>query len=111
MISERLKSSRKEAGLTQVELAKILKVSNGTVGMWETGKREPRLEIINQLSKTLNKSADFLLGLSEKETPQLAEMIGANENNRPQVRAEMIYSCDEYDIVLIKKTSNKRRTP
>lgn len=41
MFSERLKASRKEVGLTQVELAKILKVSNGTIGMWETGKREP----------------------------------------------------------------------
>jgi len=103
MFSERLKASRKEAGLTQVELAKMIKVSNGTVGMWETGKREPRLEVMGYLSRTLNKSVDYLLGLSENASSQLAEKIQSNKGSRLQVQAEVIYSCDDYDLVLIKK--------
>lgn len=103
MFSERLKASRKEAGLTQVELAKMLKVSNGTVGMWETGKREPKFEVMGHLSKTLNKSVDYLLGLSENESPQPAEKIQSIEGSRLQVQSEVIYSCEDYDIVLIKK--------
>ena len=103
MFSERLKASRKEVGLTQVELAKILEVSNGTIGMWETGKREPKLEIMGHLSRTLNKSVDYLLGHSENASPQPAEKIQSNEGNRLQIQAEVIYSCDDYDLVLIKK--------
>ena len=105
MFSERLKTSRKEVGLTQVELAEILKVSNGTVGMWETGKREPKLETMVHLSKTLNTSVDYLLGLSEDEMPQTIERIETNEDSGLQVQAEVIYSCSDYDLVLIKKHS------
>jgi transcriptional regulator with XRE-family HTH domain len=103
MFSERLKASRKEAGLTQVELAEVLKVSSGTVGMWETGKREPKFEAMVQLSKILNKSVDYLLGLSENESPQPAGDIQSKKGNRLQIQAEVIYSCDDYDLVLIKK--------
>ena len=103
MFSERLKASRKEARLTQVELAKILKVSNGTIGMWETGKREPSLEAMVHLSKTLNKSVDYLIGLSEDEMPQRTDKIESNEESGLLVQADVIYSCSDYDIVLIKK--------
>ena len=103
MFSERLKASRKEAGLTQVELAKMLKVSNGTVGMWETGKREPKFEAMVNLSKTLNKSVDYLLGLSENDSHQPTDKIQTNESSRLHVQAEVVYSCDDYDLVLIKK--------
>ena len=105
MFSERLKASRKEVGLTQVELAKILKVSNGTIGMWETGKREPKLETMVHLSNTLNTSVDYLLGLSEDEIPQTIERIESNEDSGLKVQAEVIYSCNDYDLVLIKKHS------
>jgi transcriptional regulator with XRE-family HTH domain len=103
MFSERLKASRKETRLTQVELAKTLKVSNGTIGMWETGKREPKFEAMVHLSKTLNKSVDYLLGLSENDSPQPTDKILSNEDSRLQVQAEVVYSCDDYDLVLIKK--------
>jgi transcriptional regulator with XRE-family HTH domain len=103
MFSERLKTSRKEVGLTQVELAEILKVSNGTVGMWETGKREPKFDTMAHLSRVLNKSVDYLLGLSENKSPHPADDIQANKGSRLQVQAEVIYSCDDYDLVLIKK--------
>ena len=105
MFSERLKASRKEVGLTQVELAKILKVSKGTVGMWETGKREPKFDTMAHLSRVLNKSVDYLLGLSENDLPQPTDKILSNEDSGLQVQAEVIYSCNDYDLVLIKKHS------
>ncbi|ETA80001.1 helix-turn-helix domain-containing protein [Youngiibacter fragilis] len=103
MFSERLKTSRKEVGLTQVELAEILKVSNGTVGMWETGKREPKFDAMAHLSRVLNKSVDYLLGLSENKSPQPADEIHSIKGSSLQVHAEVIYSFDDYDLVLIKK--------
>ena len=103
MFSKRLKVSRKEVGLTQVELAEILKVSKGTVGMWETGKREPKFDAMAHLSRVLNKSVDYLLGLSENDLPQPTDKILSNEDSRQQAHAEVIYSCDDYDLVLIKK--------
>ena len=43
MFAERLKTLRETVELTQKELAKILDVAVGTVGMWEIGKREPKI--------------------------------------------------------------------
>ncbi len=103
MFSERVKKVRKEAGLTQKELAQILKLSSGTIAMWETGKREPKLEAMVHLSKTLNKSVDYLIGLSEDELPQRTDKIESNEESGLQVQADVIYSCSDYDLVLIKK--------
>lgn len=105
MFSERVKKVRKEAGLTQKELAQLLQLSIGTIAMWETGKREPKLETMVHLSNTLNTSVDYLLGLSEDEMPQTIERIESNDESGLQVQAEVIYSCSDYDLVLIKKHS------
>lgn len=43
--SENLKELREKMGLTQVELARKLDVSNATVGMYETGKRMPSFKV------------------------------------------------------------------
>ena len=93
MFSERLKTSRKEVGLTQVELAEILKVSNGTVGMWETGKREPKFDAMAHLSRVLNKSVDYLLGLSENSLLNQQTIFYLTKDSRLQVQAEVIYSA------------------
>ena len=48
--ASRLKQLRKEKGYTQVTLATALGLSKGTVAMWETGKRTPDYEVVNQLA-------------------------------------------------------------
>lgn len=62
MFAQRLRELRRERGLTQIQLAQKLNVSNGTVGMWETGKREPDFETITRLATFFHVSTDYLLG-------------------------------------------------
>lgn len=71
MFADRLKLVRKEAGLTQVELAKALNISTGAVGNWETGKRQPDMEMLKKLSEYFCVSADYLL--DNEEIKPLAE--------------------------------------
>ena len=74
MFSEELKRARKRAGKTQVQLAAELGVSNGTVAMWETGKRYPDYEVINQISDMFDRRIDYILGYSDDDTsPKLTE--------------------------------------
>lgn len=61
MFSDNLKKARELKGLTQTELAKELLVSNGTVKMWEKGKRYPSLYILKCISVLLECSIDWLL--------------------------------------------------
>ena len=68
--ADRLKEVRKEAGLTQTELANELGISTGSVAMWETGKRNPDYEMLNKISEFFNKKIDYVLGFSEDSSPR-----------------------------------------
>lgn len=73
MFAEQLRSLRKEAKLTQKELASALNVAVGTVGMWEIGKREPDFKTLKRITDFFGVSTDYLLGregAQEKPTPE-----------------------------------------
>lgn len=48
-----LKTARKEAKITQKQLAQILGVATGTVQQWELGVRFPRVEMLKKIEDTL----------------------------------------------------------
>ncbi len=64
-----LKKLRKEAGLTQAELAEKLYTSPQTVSRWETGEGEPSLDMLCPLAEILGVSVNRLVNsrVSESE--------------------------------------------
>lgn len=62
-----IKRLRVERGITQEQLAALLKVSRSTVGMYETGSREPDFETCEAIADIFNVDMDFLLGRSDVE--------------------------------------------
>lgn len=60
-IGEKIKHSRKKAGLTQKELAENLGVSAAMIAQYETGKRNPKFETIKKIAKALNIEPHTLL--------------------------------------------------
>lgn len=60
-ISENIKSARKNAGLTQKQLADAIGVYQKDISRWEKGERTPAAESIKELCQTLHVSADDLL--------------------------------------------------
>lgn len=63
-----LKSLRTAKGLTQDELAKSLKISRSTIGMYESGSREPDYETLESIADFFNVDTDYLLGRTNKTT-------------------------------------------
>lgn len=61
MFSLKLKELREEKGLSQQALAMKLNISQSTVGMWESGKREPNFETVKQIADFFKVSVDYLL--------------------------------------------------
>ena len=55
-----IKKFRKKNKISQLELARILKVGQSTVSMWETGDIMPRADKMPMLAKILNCSIDDL---------------------------------------------------
>ena len=70
MFTERLKSLRKEAGLTQKEIADRFKTSPQSYAQWEKGLRSPSKESLEKLAQFFNVSTDYLLGNSELKNPE-----------------------------------------
>lgn len=69
MFSQRLRELRRQRGLSQLALAKLLGVSQQAVGKWETGRSTPDPQTIMALAAQLNISTGDLLGESAPATP------------------------------------------
>lgn len=65
LFSERLVQLRKEKGLTQVELAKILNTTQRRISYMELGKVEPDLSTLVLLSNYFKVSTDYLIGIKD----------------------------------------------
>lgn len=61
----RLKKLRTENQLTQDELAPELGISRSTLGMYETGKREPDFETLEVIADFFNVNMSYLTGYSD----------------------------------------------
>ena len=59
-----IKRLRVERGITQEQLASMLKISRSTVGMYETGSREPDFETLEAIADIFNVDVDYLMGRS-----------------------------------------------
>lgn len=75
---EVLKYLRTSRNVTQAELAKVIGVSASTIGMYETGEREPNFEIEEKIADYFNVSLDTLRGKKE----QAADIIIEKDNMR-----------------------------
>ena len=85
MFPERLKQLRKLHNLTQAQFAKEFNISQGTVGMWETNRREPDFETTARIADYFNVTVDYLLGRDEKK-PTPGEGGGLDEKQMELVK-------------------------
>lgn len=62
MFSIKLKTLREEKRISQRDLAKILGISQGSVGNWEAGTREPDFKTVKKIADFFDVSIDYLIG-------------------------------------------------
>lgn len=73
MLGARIAALRRQAGMNQAQLAKILGISASAVGMYEQGRREPSARMLLALARALGVSVDFLL-TGEPREPELQDL-------------------------------------
>ena len=77
LFSNRLKQLRLRYGYSQAFLAEELSISRMAYTLYESGHREPPLEILIHLAQMYQVSLDYLLGLSDLSLPlQLSPQEG-----------------------------------
>lgn len=67
MLNKRLKIARVNKGLSQQELADKVHVGKTTIPNYETGYSEPNSETLIKISKVLDVTINYLLGIEEQE--------------------------------------------
>lgn len=104
MLGARIAALRREANLSQAELAARLQVSPSALGMYEQGRREPSMEILVKLSRELGVTTDYLLTgtPAEQETAALNEMLLGRiqaADQRAQQRTDRPFSREELAVL------------
>lgn len=69
--SERLKNLRKQAHLTQVDVAEKLGISQPAYASWERGLKKPTQDNLVKIAQILNVSVDYLVGNSQETLGEL----------------------------------------
>lgn len=64
----RLRAARKSKGLTQAQAADLVGIRQQSYHLYESGKQDPKSEVLASLCKALGVSADYLLGLDVRES-------------------------------------------
>ena len=89
--SDKLRSLRSKAGLTQLDIAEKLDVSPAAIGAWENGRAKPRLTKLGQLAELLGTTVADLMG----EDGATAALRGTSRMVPLLGHAHMGEPCDE----------------
>ncbi len=102
MMGARIAALRKASGISQAELARILKISPSAVGMYEQGRRQPSVELLTAMADHFGVSLDFLVAGkpgNSREEQALSDLLLhrvsvsdaqlENRSNRPFSRQEL----------------------
>lgn len=65
-LADRLKTSRKNKGYTQKDLARLLSVKPATISAWEVGRNEPSIEMLKKIADIFGVSFEYLAGVKSK---------------------------------------------
>ncbi|MBR6880258.1 MAG: helix-turn-helix domain-containing protein [Clostridiales bacterium] len=114
-LADKLKEARKNAGLTQTELAEKLCVSRQAVTKWETGNGIPDIDNLKAISNVLDVSIDYLLDDEEaldktviKESIDLKDYVKEGKlRSRKDAVVYAKYPDADITPLLAKKKSTK----
>lgn len=87
---------RQKSGLTQQQMADELGLSRSTIGMYESGEREPGFEILESIADFFNVDMNYLIGkkdYSEIITPDYYYNKDASET------AQFLFEHPEYKVL------------
>ena len=67
------KEARSQKGITQMELSRLVHVTQASISQWEVGKTLPDTKTIIELADIFGVSTDYLLGRTPNPTPTITE--------------------------------------
>ena len=71
---EKLKALRRQAGMTQAELARRLNVTKSVVSYYELQERSPSPDVLIRVAAVFHVTTDYLLGISREKTVDVSDL-------------------------------------
>nr|WP_213974942.1 helix-turn-helix transcriptional regulator [Tepidanaerobacter acetatoxydans] len=105
ILGNRIKTLREREGLTQIEFAKILNISNTTLSQYESGQRVPSDEIKTKIADFFGVTIDFLLGRTDTPTP--ADKISESVSDDPELAKFWDELKEREDLQLLFKQTRE----
>jgi transcriptional regulator with XRE-family HTH domain len=105
MRNDRLKSYRLKRHLTQEQLALELETDKKQINRWENGESDPSAGRLADLSRVLNISVDYLLGISDNPSPE-TKLSNMTEDEIEVISA--MRKGDKIEAISIIVNSEKR---
>lgn len=96
-IGDRIRNKRKESGMTQLELANKLNITDKAISKWEQNEGNPDISILPKIAEIFNVSLDYLLTGKEpdKEVLIISKMELCAKNDDPSMLKEIFSDRDE----------------
>lgn len=90
-LGERLKLLRESCGILQKELANQLGLSQQTISLYESGKRQPDYETLKDIANYFDVTTDFLLGIEKNDegTEKFAYRLKELRNEKEMTQQEL----------------------
>lgn len=97
---------REDYKLSQVEIAKRLNVAQSTIGMWETGKRIPSYEKMEEIADYFNVDIDYLYGRQSEprrldlSTPIVSPAMSNDETLKDVIKYYTMLNDNQKQVIL-----------
>ena len=101
----RIKEARESAGYTQAELAEKLGINAVTLSGYETGKHDPKSEMLVKIALILGVTVDYLLNRNDPPADILYISRPSGDLTTDELRKELhdlIDQLPDEDLVLFK---------
>ena len=120
-IGDRIRIARKSKKMKQSDLAELLSISTSAIGLYEQNRREPDIDTIVKIAYHLDVSAEYLLGLDNKDSSELTEpdkvLLSVtkyfsnelnNEQNSPRIE-ETLSEQEKTLLTVFRETTEEGR--
>ena len=91
--AKRLEEQRNKFGITKMEAAKRMNLSQGTYVRYENGTRKPNYSTITMMAHVLETTAEYLTGQTDNP---LCDSITLSKDNDPVI-FEIVSKINDYD--------------
>lgn len=89
-LSDKLRTSRKNANLTRKQVAERIGISYSVLAHYECGEREPSLGVLYRLARLYNISIDSLLD-NEQPSMTMVSLDGLDDKQQQIIRDTITY--------------------